>query len=165
MRSRNDSVCCREIENDGPSRPSLEGSNEGSAPRRVRRPSTGLRTRRQEFPILWPLLPSQLCQPVQKYGHRSCSPLRDSSGFAPDSHGLRFRQIDDGSEPSILWEYVQLRDDADKKISILRRQICPSNSWSRFCCKQARFVVMRRAVPGLTRKGGSPRQSPCGLRR
>ena len=38
-------------------------------------------------------------EPVLKNGGRSCLPLRDSSGFTPDSLiGLRFRLIGNGKE-------------------------------------------------------------------
>lgn len=40
---------------------------------------------------------------VLKYGVRSCSPLRDSSGFAPDS------LIDSGKEPSTRCRVMQMR--------------------------------------------------------
>jgi len=51
-----------------------------------RRPSTGLRTSRLLQHSYLPLLPKPvLTTQCIDYGVRSCLPLRDSSGFTPDS--------------------------------------------------------------------------------
>jgi hypothetical protein len=80
-----------------PPSPSFEGSNEKQRYALVIDRFSDLQASELSY---WPLLPSSV-EPVRQYGDRSCLPLRDSSGFAPDSL-LRpdHQAIDNGRERS-----------------------------------------------------------------